>query len=159
MRRALLVVGLWIPLFLVGMTLHEMFHAVAVLVLGSHPVLVLRPWQLGLVPLSITGVHVQPVPDLDPGRQALDNLLGPGVAAVLFSLAARQVRTGALRLALIATMLSLVFYAVIEVADVVLDGRLEIGLLTTPEFNYGVPMLLAVFVAIASRPVTRMQGR
>ncbi|HKV88791.1 MAG TPA: hypothetical protein VJT78_12410 [Candidatus Dormibacteraeota bacterium] len=147
MGKAIRVVGLWLPLFFLAMALHESLHALAVMLLGSHPVLVLRPWQLALAPVSITGVHVQPVPALDPTRQALDNLAGPGVAAILLGVLALNLPKGALRLAVIANAFGLCFYAIIETLDVLLDGRLEVGFLTAPEFNYGVPLLIALAVA------------
>ncbi len=143
--------ALWVPVFFIGMVLHESLHAIAVLALGSHPVLVVRPWTLALAPLSITGIHIQPVPQLDPTRQALDNVLGPGVAAVIVAAVAAWLRPGPLRLAVIATVLGLLFYTVIEPLDVVLDGRLEVGFLTAPEFNYGVPALLALMVSFSAR--------
>ncbi len=144
---ALLVIALWIPLFIAGMALHETLHAAVVLLLGSQPVLVLRPWPFMFLPMTTTGIHVQPVPAFDPVRQAVDNFLGPGLAAVLFALAALNVPRGAVRTALVANVLGLVFFAVIELADVMLDGRLEDGLLTAPEFNYGVPLLIALIAA------------
>jgi hypothetical protein len=147
---ALLVIALWIPLFIAGMALHEMLHAAAVLLLGSHPVLVLRPWPFMFLPITTTGIHVQAVPALDPLRQALDNFMGPGLAAALFGLAALNVPRGAVRTALVANVLGLVFFAAIELADVALDGRLEDGLLTAPEFNYGVPLLIALIAAVRS---------
>lgn len=147
---ALAVVGLWFPLFVIGTVVHESLHALAVLLLGSHPVLVLRPWPMAMLPLTITGIHVQPVPALDPLRQGLDNLFGPAGAAILFGLAAWRLPHGPVRLAVVATALGLAFFAIIEPADVILDGRLEVGFLTAPEFNYGVPLLLAVAVAIAA---------
>lgn len=156
----LAVVALWIPLFVIGTAVHESLHAVAVLLLGSHPVLVLRPWPMALLPLTITGIHVQPVPALDPLRQGLDNFLGPAGAALLFGVVAWKLPFGPLRLAMLATALGLVFFAIIEVADVMLDGRLEVGFLTAPEFNYGVPLLLAVTVAAlapGARPGPRVR--
>ncbi|MFI5281642.1 MAG: hypothetical protein ACHQ0J_00755 [Candidatus Dormibacterales bacterium] len=141
------VIAVWVPLFVLGMIVHESLHAAAVLVLGSQPVLVLRPWAFALVPFTMTGVHVQAVPALDATRQFIDNLAGPGIAALLFGLAALKAPDGALRRAAIATTLGLVLYAVIEPADVALDGRLELGFLTSPEFNYGVPLLLAAVIA------------
>lgn len=140
----------WVPVFVAGMVVHESLHAVAVAMLGSHPVLVLRPWAFSLVPITITGVHVQPVPALDATRQFVDNLAGPGVAAIFFSIVALKMPDGVVRRATIATVLGLVFYALIEPADIALDGRLEVGFLTTPELNYGVPLLLALGVAVTS---------
>ena len=143
--------ALWIPLFAIGTALHELLHAVAVLLLGSRPVLVLRPWPFALLPVTTTGVHIQPVPYFDPTRQFLDNLAGPGLAAALLGLVALTLPQGPLRLAAFATVLGLVFYAVIEPAYVVLDGRLDVDFLATPEVNYGVPILLALaFAGIGS---------
>ncbi len=156
LRKPFLVLALWVPAFLAGMAVHESLHAIAVMVLGAHPVLVLRPWPLALAPISIPGIHVQAVPALAPARQAIDNVMGPGIAAVIFVVAAVKLPAGALRLAVLATASSLAFYALIEPADVLLDGRLELGFLTTPEFNYGVPLLLALLVAFAgTRPFRR----
>jgi hypothetical protein len=149
--QAFAVVALWIPIFLLGMIVHESLHAVAVLLLDSHPVLVLRPWTFALVPLTITGVHVEPVPPLDPTQQFVDNLFGPGLAAILFGLLTLKLPHGAIRRAAFATVLSLVFYSLIESADVLLDGRLDLGFLTAPEFNYGVPLLIALAVATDRR--------
>jgi hypothetical protein len=150
MSKALKVMALWVPLFAIGTALHESLHALAVLILGSHPVLVVRAWPFMLLPLTTTGIHVAAVPALDPYRQAADNLMGPGVAAALFALVAVNLPKGALRAALFANVLGLVFFAVIEFADVALDGRLETPLLSAPEFNYGVPILLALGVAFLS---------
>jgi hypothetical protein len=144
------VMLMWIPLFVLGMVVHESFHAAAVLLLGSHPVLVLRPWAFAILPITITGVHVQPIPALAAPGQLLDNLAGPGLAAIVFGIVALKLPDGVVRRATIATVLGLVFYALIEPADVVFDGRLELNFLTTPEFNYGVPLLLAVEVAVTS---------
>jgi hypothetical protein len=149
-RHALAVIAIWIPLFALGTVVHESLHAAAVLLLGSHPELVLRPWPLALIPLTITGIHVQPVPALDATGQFIDNIAGPGVAAILFGLVGLRLPRGTARHAVLATVLGLVFYALIEPADVVLDGRLEVGFLTAPEFNYGVPLLFAIVVACTS---------
>ena len=158
-RDAFAILGLWLILFPVGMALHESLHALAVLALGSHPVLVLRPWPLSLLPLTIPGIHIQPVPDLDPTGQFVDNLLGPGLAAAIFAITALRVRHGVLRAALAANVLGLLFFALIESADVALDGRIEAAFLTSPEFNYGVPLLLALVVAATYQGLDRARGQ
>lgn len=119
----------------------------AVLLLGSQPILVVRPWPLALAPVAIPGIHVQPVPGFDSFRQALDNLMGPGLAAILLMLVVLNIPGRTLRAAVFANVLGLVFFAIIEPAYVMLDGRLELEFLTAPEFNYGVPLLLALIVA------------
>jgi|SRR5579864_2075561 len=155
----LAVVLAWVPLFVLGTIVHESFHAAAVWLLGSHPVLVLRPWAFALFPVTITGVHVQAVPGLTATGQFIDNFAGPALAAIVFGLLALKLPEGAVRRAAIATVLGLVFYALVEPADVVLDGRLELGFLTAPEFNYGLPLLLAVAVAARSSLGARPRSR
>src|SRR5438552_3693639 len=81
---ALKTLAAWLPLFLVGLVLHESLHGLAVLLLGSQPELVVRPWAFSVLPLSWPSVHVAAVPPLDLNRQALDNALGPGLAALAF---------------------------------------------------------------------------
>jgi hypothetical protein len=52
--------------------------------------------------------------------------------------------------------LILAFYALIETGDLLVEerGNFDISLLTTPEFNYGVPLLIivaATFLATRQR--------
>jgi hypothetical protein len=62
------------------------------------------------------------------------------------------VREPVVRLALWANIAILAFYALIEAGDLLLERQFDfdLALLTTPEFNYGVPaliILIAMFVA------------
>jgi hypothetical protein len=64
------------------------------------------------------------------------------------------------RIALVANVVILIFYAVIEAGDLWLESVYDIDLpiLTTPEFNYGVPALvILVAVYIAFRQSTDVQ--
>jgi hypothetical protein len=145
---ALKTLAAWLPLFLVGLACHESLHGVAVLLLGSHPELVVRPWAFSVLPLTWPSVHVAALPPLDLNRQALDNLAGPGIAALGFLTATALARGRVLKAALAANAAGLAFYALIEPAYLLLDGRLDVDFLGTPEVNYGVPLALALVAAL-----------
>ena len=160
MGPALKTLAAWLPLFLVAMALHESLHAAAVLTLGSRPELVVRPWALALASVSLPSVHVAAAPPLDLNRQALDNLAGPGLAALVLLAAALGARGRWLVAALAANAAGLASYALIEPAYVLLDGRLDVEFLGTPEVNYGVPLALAVVAALwAGAAPADQQGR
>ncbi|MEP7104881.1 MAG: hypothetical protein ABI838_03430 [Chloroflexota bacterium] len=161
MGAALKTLAIWLPLFLVAMALHESLHAAAVLVLGSQPELVVRPWAFALLPLSLPSVHVAAAPPLDLNRQALDNLAGPGLAALVVVAATFAARGRWLVAALAANAAGLIFYALIEPAYVLLDGRLDVEFLGTQEVNYGFPLALAVLAALwaGAAPADQQRGR
>ena len=85
------------------------------------------------------------------------NFLGPALAAVPLIALWAGVRETAPRLALWANVLILLFYALIETGDLFLERMdHDISLLTTPEFNYGVPLLIILVTAgIARSPSSR----
>jgi hypothetical protein len=63
-----------------------------------------------------------------------------------------QVRERVVRMALAANVVILAFYAVIEAGYLLLEstGSFDLPILSTPEFNYGVPalaVLIAAYVA------------
>ena len=151
----------WLPLFLVAMALHESLHAMSVLALGAHPELAVRPWAFALLPLSLPSVHVAAAPPLDLNRQAVDNLAGPGLAALALLGATLGAHGRWLIAALAANAAGLAFYALIEPAYVLLNGRLDVDFLGTPEVNYGVPLALAVVAALwaGAAPADQQRGR
>ena len=55
------------------------------------------------------------------------------------------------RAAIGANVAILGFYALIEAADLLLEqlGDFDLGILTTPEFNYGVPLLIMLVAAFS----------
>lgn len=157
----LLTFGLAIFLFFPGLAVHESLHLVVLNLVGGHGSLIVRPWRFALVDLSLPSLHVQPVPALDFGRQLAVNFFGPALAAVVFAMPLLYVRNRPLRLALGAGVAVLLFYAVIESAYLLDDALLntDLGLLVTPELNYGVPLaicvgagLLAAFGRLRLRP-------
>ena len=133
---------------------HEVMHLLVIYAVGGHGSLVVRPWHLALVDFTIDSIHAQPDQPLGLLRQALVNFLGPALAAIPLVALLVTVRELEARIALAANVVILMFYALIETADLLLETRFEVDLsfLTTPEFNYGVPaLIIIVAVVIAKR--------
>ncbi|TAN34554.1 hypothetical protein EPN29_02710 [bacterium] len=132
---------------------HEAMHLVVIYAVGGHGSLVVRPWRLGLVDFRIYALHAQPDEPLGLLRQTLVNFLGPALAAVPLVALLAAVREPVARAALAANVAILAFYSLIETADLLLERRIDVDLsiLTTPEFNYGVPALIIVLAALIAR--------
>jgi hypothetical protein len=147
-RTLLVAVGL----FFVGLLVHESAHLAVLHLIGSQGSLIVRPWQFATFDLTLPSLHVQPNPPLDTTRQAIMNFSGPAVAAALFALALRWIRDPDLQPAVAANVSILVFFALIETAYVLLWAafRIDAEILVTPEFNYGVPLLI-ILIAAGSR--------
>jgi hypothetical protein len=131
-------------------------HLLVIYAVGGSGVIVVRPWRLGLADITIYALHAQPGEPLGLTRQALVNFLGPALAAVPLLALWAAVRETAARFALWANVLILAFYALIETGDLLVEerGNFDISLLTTPEFNYGVPLLIILattFLAMRQR--------
>ena len=73
------------------------------------------------------------------------------LAALPFAALMLSVREPIPLAALIANGLILVFYAIIELGDLLLERvwNADLPLLTTPEFNYGVPALIILATVLA----------
>ncbi len=148
-RRTLL---LSIVLFIGALGTHEVMHLVILYAVGGHGSIVVRPWRMGLVDASIYALHVQPYQPVGFARQLVVNFFGPALAAVPLAVLLLYVRERPVRLALRANVAILAFYAVIEAADLWLESvlGLDLPILTTPEFNYGVPALFIVIAVLMS---------
>jgi hypothetical protein len=157
----LLTFGIAIVLFFPGLAVHESLHLVVLNLVGGHGSLVVRPWKFALVDLSLPSLHVQPVPALDLSRQLAVNFFGPAVAAVLFAIPFVYVRNGPLKLALGAGVAVLIFYAVIESAYLLDDLYLnvDLGVLVTPELNYGVPLAICAAAGFLAALRPRVRAR
>ena len=144
-----------IGLFFVGFLVHESAHLLVLHLIGGQGSLIVRPWRFATVDLTLPSLHVQPNPPLDTWRQAIMNFSGPAIAAALFALSLRWIQTPDLRLAVEANVAILVFYAVTETAYLLLWSTFHIDadLLVTPEFNYGVPLVI-ILIAAAARGLT-----
>src|SRR6266487_2182669 len=83
-------------------------------------------------------------------RQSIVNFFGPAIAAVPFMALLLYVREPIPVAALIANVVILLFYAVIELFDLLLEKvwDADVSLLTTPEFNYGVPLLVIAMTVV-----------
>lgn len=131
---------------------HEVMHLLVIYAVGGHGSLVVRPWHLGLFDYWIYAVHAQPDQPLGAVNQALVNFLGPALAAVPLVALFMSIREPEARAALAANIAILAFYSIIETGDLLLETRAEVDLsiLTTPEFNYGVPALVIVAVTLVT---------
>jgi hypothetical protein len=87
--------GLAVVLFFPGLIL----HLVVLHLIGGQGVVIVRPWSFTVVDLTLPSIHIQPVPPLDSGRQAVVNFFGPALAAAIFAIPLLYVRDRRLRLA------------------------------------------------------------
>jgi hypothetical protein len=150
-KRGAAVAGLAIALFPACLLLHELDHLLLLRLLGGHGELIVRPWRAQFLPLTLPAVHVTGAGELAlPARLAFD-FGGPGFVALALTMVAIGLRSRLLATALIANAAILVFYALIEAGDVVLDfAGSEAGVLGWEEFNYGVPLLVVLVAAAAA---------
>lgn len=144
--RALL---LSVLLFGAAFGTHEVMHLLVLYAVGGHGSIVVRPWRMGLFDATIYALHVQPDQPIGLARQLLVNFFGPALAAVPLAVLLIYVREPVVRVALWANVAILAFYALIEAGDLLFESayELDLSILTTPEFNYGVPALI---IAVAS---------
>ncbi len=149
-------------LFVASLGAHEVMHLLVLYAVGGHGSIIVRPWHMGLVDASIDALHVQPDQPIGLGRQLAVNFFGPALAAVPLAVLLLYVRERPVRLALWANVAILGFFAIIEAGDLWLESAYDFDLpiLTTPEFNYGVPLLIIVLAAFVSlSPQGRRLGR
>jgi len=139
-------------LFAAAFGVHEVMHLLVLYAVGGHGSIVVRPWRLGLIDASIYSLHVQPAQPIGTVRQLLVNFLGPVLAATPLAAAFFYVREPAARTALAANVAILAFYALIEAGDLLLESvaQVDAGILTTPEFNYGVPLLIILVATLTA---------
>jgi hypothetical protein len=150
--RAAQVIVLSLVLFVLALGAHEVMHLLVLYAVGGHGSIIVRPWRMGMIDASIGSLHVQPDQPLGLVRQLLVNVLGPVLAGLPLAVLLMYVRDPVARAAIAANVAILVFFAVIEGADLLIEelGTFDLGILTTPEFNYGVPLLIMLIAASAS---------
>jgi len=158
---AVRVLILSVLIFVGAFGAHEVMHLLVIYAVGGQGAVVVRPWRLGLVDFTIYALHAQPSQPLDVTRQAIVNFFGPFLAAVPLAALLVYVREPIPVAALIANVLILVFYAIIEAGDLLLEAvnHVDAPLLTWPEFNYGVPALIIVLTALTVRLLSAFRGR
>ena len=154
----ILIVSLLV--FVAAFGAHELMHLLMIYAVGSSGAIVSRPWHFGYVDLTIGSLHAQPSEQLDVVRQSLVNFFGPFLAAIPFAAVLWYVRQPIAAAALAVNVVILVFYAVIELLDLLLEQvwDTEVPLLTTPEFNYGVPLALILLTALGVWLYSRFGG-
>ncbi len=149
-----------ILLFIVGFGAHEVLHLLVIYAVGSDGSIIVRPWRMGYLPVTIYALHAQPAQQLDVVRQSIVNFFGPAIAAVPFMALLLYVREPIPVAALIANVVILLFYAVIELGDLLLEKvwDADVSLLTTPEFNYGVPLLVIAMTVVGVSLLSAVRG-
>ncbi len=154
------VLILSILLFIVGFGAHEVLHLLVIYAVGSDGSIIVRPWRMGYLPVTIYALHAQPAQQLDLVRQSIVNFFGPAIAAVPFMALLLYVREPIPVAALIANVVILLFYAVIELGDLLLEKvwDADVSLLTTPEFNYGVPLLVIAMTVVGVSLLSAVRG-
>ena len=150
-----------ILLFVAGFGAHEVMHLLVIYAVGSQGEIIARPWHLYFLDFSIWSVHAQPAEQLDVVRPSLVNFLGPFLAAIPFAVLLLWVREPIALAALIANVVILVFYAVIELLYVLGEAvwHTDMPLLVTPEFNYGVPLAIILLAVLATTLLSLWGGR
>src|SRR2546425_9028963 len=125
---------------MLGFGAHEVMHLLLIYAVGVDGSIIVRPWRLGYVNFTIYALHAQPAHELDVVRQAIVNFFGPFLAAIPLAALLLYVRQPIPFAALAANVVILVFYAIIELADLLLEAvwNIDVTLLTTQELNYGV---------------------
>lgn len=156
MTKALRTLLLSVLLFVGAFGTHEVMHLLVIYAVGGHGTIIVRPWHMGFFDATIYALHAQPDQALGLVQQLLVNFLGPALAAVPLAFLLIYVREPVVRLALWANIAILAFYALIETGDLLLERQFDfdLGLLTMPEFNYGVPTLI---ILIATLMATRQR--
>lgn len=147
--RALLLGAALLP---VGLATHEVMHLAVFAVLGRRAELVTAPWQLRLIDVRAFSLHAAVAGTVPVGIQALDNALGPLLAAALLALLRSQVSDAVARSALLANICVQVFFAVLETTYPLLEGvvHVDADVLLTPELTYGSVLTILLTVTLFS---------
>ena len=155
------VLVLSLLLFVAAFGAHEVMHLLLIYAVGSQGAIIVRPWHFGYLDVTVAALHAQPAQQLDVVRQSIVNFFGPVLAAVPFAALLVYVRGMVPMAALIANVVILVFYAVIELGDLLLEQvwDIDLSLLTTPEFNYGVPLLVILLTVVTVAVIEFLQSR
>jgi len=145
------VLLLSLVIFILAFATHEVMHLLVLYAVGGQGTIVLRPWRLSFFDASIFALHVQPDQPIGTARQTIVNFLGPTLAAIPLVIVLAYVRERVVRIALIANIVILGFFAIIETVDYLAESVFDVDypVLTTPEFNYGVPLLIFIAAAYA----------
>jgi hypothetical protein len=148
-------------IFPIAEATHEVGHLAAYSFFGYPASLLVTPWKSVLFGFRVFGVHAAPaVPPTVPVHIAVD-FGGPAAAAFLFSVLWLAVPKGAVRTALLANVLVLVYFAIVETVFAVGENvaHVDMDVLTVPELNYGVCLAIVVATVFAgTRPPSRRRS-
>jgi len=155
------VLVLSLLIFMLGFGAHEVMHLLLIYAVGVDGSIIVRPWRLGYLNFTIYALHAQPAHELDVVRQAVVNFFGPFLAAIPLAALLLYVREPIPFAALAANVVILIFFAIIELADLLLEvvSHVDVPLLTTPEFNYGIPALIIVLTTVTAAILSAVGGR
>ena len=124
-------------------------HLVTLYAMGSSGTLIVHGWRFTFLPITVDSFHVQPAAPLAIGPHLLFDFAGPALATLLLGLLTLAVRDRLARAVLVANLVILGFYAVIEPLDVLLDATVGgAPFLLWAEFNYGVPLLVLLTASL-----------
>ena len=146
-----------VVIFPVAEAAHEVGHLAAYSFFGYQASLLVTPWRSVLFGFQVFGVHAAPaVTPTVPVHVAVD-FLGPTAAAFLLSLLWLAVPRGTARTALLANILVLVYFAVVETVFAVGENvaHVDVDLLTVPELNYAACLAIVVATVVVG---TRRAG-
>jgi hypothetical protein len=155
-----------VVIFPIAGATHEVGHLAAYSFFGYPASLQVTPWQSALFGVRVFGVHAAPgVAPTVPVHVAVD-FLGPAAAAALLSVLWLSVPRGAVRTALLANLLVLVYFAIVETVFAVGENvaHVDMDALTVPELNYGVCLAIVLATVAAStrpsapQPTTAQKG-
>jgi hypothetical protein len=147
-----------VVIFPIAEATHEVGHLAAYSFFGYQASLLVTPWQSALLGFRVFGVHAAPaVTPTVPVHVAVD-FLGPAAAAFLLSVLWLAVPRGAVRTALLANVLVLVYFSIVETVFAVGENvaHVDMDVLTVPELNYGACLVVVIATVFAgTRPPTR----
>ena len=132
------VVVVALLVFVAGFGAHEVMHLLLIYAVGAQGSIIARPWHLGFLDASIWSL-----------------------ASIPFAALLWYVREPIALAALVANVVILVFYAVIELGDLLLEQvwNTDVSLLTTPEFNYGVPLVVILLTGLTMTVMSAIRER
>jgi hypothetical protein len=150
-----------VVIFPIAEATHEVGHLAAYSFFGYPASLQVTPWQSVLFGVNVFGFHAAPgVPPTVPVHVAVD-FLGPAAAGALLLVLWLAVPRGAVRTALLANLLVLVYFAIAETVFALGENvaHVDMDALTVPELNYGICLAIVIgTVAASMRPSARRPG-